>query len=393
MAEIFSLTSVKKTRHRFKPAKALGFLSKIILAFVVFEVLWFWMLNFTAKPICVQWGTIEKGFWTEALFLRNETVLTAGVDGQAEWISESGIRVPKGVTVARITPSHPPGSSQISQASQTIQQEFQALLIEEERLRQESERVEDEAGLWQKRWGAKSLSHQAREEFELIKKEKERVFRSIQDIQTKAAVLRGKLQNLSFDSGTIISPVPGVLFFQYDEWEEKLTPHHFSHLTKADFERDYPLRVPEKRIQTGNIIGKIIHPFQEIIAVHIKSTELQRIPEPGQTWWIKSASGLKEITLRTVKVTDRQGEMILGFDDTNSIALFAPERQVKVYLVYQRITGITVPVHAVIKQNGVDTVRVVRRDGYYHQKVKVVASDGEKTIVEGIDFGTTIISR
>ncbi|MGD9155152.1 MAG: hypothetical protein PVG90_06605, partial [Bacillota bacterium] len=65
----------------------------------------------------------------------------------------------------------------------------------------------------------------------------------------------------------------------------------------------------------------------------------------------------------------------------------------KIFVVFQRITGVTVPIQALFKREDLTLVRIAGGEGYREKKVAVLAADGDKAVVSGIEAGTLIISR
>jgi hypothetical protein len=191
----------------------------------------------------------------------------------------------------------------------------------------------------------------------------------------------------------VVLPVgkPGYLFYKYDEWEEQLSPDQFNSLTTIDFKRVYSLKQPTKQIKSGMIIGKVIHPFHQIISIIIDPKQTGK-PVTGALWWVKSGKNTYQCPIvNQTQLTDRK--IILALDDVSMLPEFMPQRRAKVFIIYRRISGITIPVQALYKKGQEMVVKVVKGDEFEETKVTVRENDGVKAIIDGIKFGTTIISR
>jgi hypothetical protein len=297
--------------------------------------------NLILKSYAAKYGTIEKGFWTGALFLREETLITAPVSGKLRIIVKSGSRVPRGELVAEVLP------------------------------------FEGEAG------------GPSEGEFN-------------PQAQSQAFVNKGnpnQTNSFTMTPFSISSPEPGYLFFQYDGWEERLGLRNNPQLGKADFEREYRLQSAGTLIQPGAIIGKIINPFQQVVAIQATIGETG-IPKTGETWWIKTPQGLNPIIYRKrIPLANSVKQQIFLFED-RGLNLDLGARSEKIYVIYRRIAGISIPKHALFrgsweKKTGSHSyyVKIMKGDELKPQRVQVLDTDGSNAIVKGLEFGTVIITR
>jgi hypothetical protein len=192
---------------------------------------------------------------------------------------------------------------------------------------------------------------------------------------------------------------PGYLFFQYDGWEERLGLRNDPQLGNADFERDYRPQLTESLVQAGDIIGKIINPFQQWVAIQVTRGETG-LPKLGATWWIKTSEGLSPISYQKRFFLPKTNQYILLFEERGINSDSLGDRLTKVYVISRKVFGICIPKHALFKggrdQTGGDRwyyVKVMKGDELKPQKVRVLETDDSNVIVEGIEFGTVIITR
>ncbi|HEX3044369.1 MAG TPA: HlyD family efflux transporter periplasmic adaptor subunit [Bacillota bacterium] len=282
--------------------------------------------NLIIRPYAAKWGTIEKGYWTSAIFLRDETLIKAPTSGKLRMIVKSGSRVPRGEPVAEVIPS--------------------------------------------------------------------------EDALNEGALNEGALNEGDIANSCLLNaPEPGYMFFQYDRYEEKFGLRNDLQLGKADFEREYRIQSTETLVQAGDIIGKIINPFQQWVAVQVTRGEAG-LPKVGATWWIKTSEGLNPIFYRKRVSLSKTNQSIFLFEERDINSDFLGHRLAKVYVIYRKVFGICIPKHALFKGGRDQTgktrsyyVKVMKGDELKPQKVRVLETDSSNVIVEGIEFGTVIITR
>jgi hypothetical protein len=313
-------------------AKVLGGFLVLLLLIELFSIL---LENLSLKPVIAQWGTIEKGFWAEALFLRDETLLFAPIDGDLVLKLADGSRIPQGEIVADIT-----------------------------------NRKEDLTGL---------------------KQENASTFRNSEyNLPTHQSMAK-RIKHRPTGIGLVAAKNVGYLFYRYDEWETYFTPDQFGKLTIIDFNRIYSLKTPVKQIRDGMVVGKVIHPFHQIISFIVNPKQIG-MPVIGDLWWLKNGKNTFPCpVVNLIKLTD--GRMIVGLDDVSMLPEYMPERRAKVFIIFKRISGISVPVQALYKRGHDTVVKIVKGEESKEIKVVVRENDGVKAIIDGIEFGTTIISR
>lgn len=173
-----------------------------------------------------------------------------------------------------------------------------------------------------------------------------------------------------------------------------MSPERILQLMPDDFKRNYRVRLTKTKVTAGDTVAKIINPFRQVVIIQ-PDTRRTGIPQIGQSWWIKNAAGLNKVIINrvwTLPSGNAKSDLVVALDDSQLDRSLLPDRRLRVFLVYRRVTGIVIPKRAVIK-NGQTIVRVMKGDGYTKQPVKILESDDSNVIVSGLDFGTTIISR
>lgn len=344
-----------------------------------------------AKPVVAQWGVIEKGCWVEALFLREETLLISDLEGSLKQKVESGARVPRGSLVAYINPGFglavEPDDDLVH-----LERRLFSLLAEDEALNLELKRVikeiEDRSEILKK---SPSKAPDVKEDLGSLEQEKGQILRNIKSVREKILKTRVTIKGEIRGFKSVIAPDTGYLFFQYDNWEGSLTPNHFLELTGEIFKNNFSLKPVSNRVKTGAIIGKIINPFNQMIAVKADVSVIGT-PAKGDSWWFKTSDGLHRVAIRNIIPVDEQ-RVILAFDDPGISQQYMPNRRGKIFVIYKKVNGVTIPNQAIIKKESQTFVKLPKGDGYSLQEVQVLETDGDKVVIEGIDFGTTIMSR
>jgi hypothetical protein len=388
----YSETGKKFRRRRFKIINIVKVSGGFLILLLLFELLGILVGNLSSKPVIAGWGTMEKGFWTEALFLRDETLLLAPIDGDLALKLRDGVRIPQGEIAAAIV-SKNPVDTRDQDYDLRVQLEHlnrEAISLQADQRRVLLELTAKKAKL--DHTPKKSIQfQQVKKDLKTIEQENASIFRNIESNRLKIESLTKRINNRQ--KGTALMPAEraGYLFYKYDDWEGHLSPDQFTRLTTLDFQRKYALNSPAKQVKAGMVIGKIIQPFHQVISFIIDPKQTG-VPVTGTQWWLKIGKRIFECpVVNQTQLAD--GRMIVGLDDVSMLPEFMPQRRAKVFIVFRRISGITVPVQALYKRGQDTVVKMVKGDDYKEIKVVVRENDGVKAIIDGIKFGAMIISR
>ncbi len=381
----------KPPRRKIRMVSFIKILGGILFLVIVFEAFEILIGNLSTRHVVAQYGTIEKGFWAEILFLRKETLLTAPCNGHLIRRYNDGTRVPSGEIVAIVNEMT---SSNLKTPDVNLQARLNRLNNEIQELHTDLARIQSEiTNKTEKLKKTRRHSPAAdvlTEDLTILQQEKKRFLRNILSNQNLVRDLLKK-DNDNKSSGLVTIENPGFLYFQYDGWEKEFVPERFLELSTIDFRRNYSLKSSSDQVQAGEIVGKLIDPFHQI-AVIIIDTRQTGIPEPGDIWWFKIGDNTLHFTIRDLSLLTN-GKTIVALDERAVPLEFLPHRKVKTFVIYHRQSGICVPQQALFKKGHDMIVKVVKGDRYREEKVTVLETDGMKAVIEGIDFGTTIISR
>ncbi len=361
----------------------------VLLVILIIEAGIFLLRSINVNIVVAKWGFMEKGYWAEALIIQRETVLRAPLAGNLEIQAESGARVPRDELLLYINTDQPIDTSELNIKTKM---ELESLVREEKAFRADLERIEFEIkeirALMKK---SPKKSKDINPVITALRKEKTRVTKTIQTTHRQFLELRRKVQEQLGQQALVMSPEPGYVYYQTDGWEEKLSLDNLQNIQEQDIRRNYSLKSSGKKVNTGEVIGKIISPFEQIIMVLV-DINITGLPEPGEVWWLKTSHGLQRVNVKkATQISDYKAMVALVNPSFRQDHL--PNRRAKVYLIYRRISGVSVPRRAIFNHKGVTSVKILKGDGFDLKKIRVIDVDDNNAIIDGLEFGTTIISR
>ncbi len=372
-------------RRRFNLFKFLKNFGIMVVIFLLLEVGWILLTNFYLKPVVAGWDTIEKGTWIEALFLRYETLVFAPVAGKVEFKIADGTRVPAGEVVAEIKYD----SKDVEDNHKELQ--LNQELVEEQKLLQaDLDRVEAEIA--QKRYLTKSSSTgKINAELKKLLTEQAQITKLLSESQKRIAQNKLAAEDIYNNPALIPAPTAGIWYAGVDGLEKRLSPDALTRLSLEDFKHKEHLHRPREQMMPREVMGKIISPFDQVIVVVAANKEMKQAKQ-NDKWLIRTGNDVYKVTIADRLVTS-DGRVMLALSDFVLPNNWLPQRQAKIYLVYQCFSGVTIPLPALYREKGVTTVRIRDKNGIRTQAVKLIATDDGKAIVEGIQFGTTVLSK
>ena len=370
--------------------RIIGILGAIVMVIVMIEVGIFLLQGMNTKIVVAKWGNIEKGVWTDALFLREETLIRAPLDGELVITVDSGTRAPWGELLSYIN-----GGTQsvnTSELNLRSQMELESLIREEQALRVDLERIKTEIkDMTQQLKKTRKKAKITPADLEVLKKEKLRITGLQRKTHAKLVELRHKIQDQLEQQSLVMAPEPGFIFYEYDGWEDILSPQDYERVKEEDIKREYKLKKPGTQIQRGEVIGKIINPFRQIIVITVDPVKTG-IPDPGTDWWMATNNGRKPLKVLWFKPLSKN-KAIAALEDHSLPFAYLPDRRSKIFLIYRKINGIVVPRRSIFIKHHQNQVKVLKGDGFELKNVKIVETDDHNAIVDGLEFGTAIISR
>jgi hypothetical protein len=375
-------------RWRFKWTKFILCLVVIFLLTLFLQTGWSIIAGRLQKVAAATWGVIDKGYWAEVLFLRNEQILTVPAGGLLKLQVKDGARVPRGEILAILDQGTNLGTvAERDIVGRQNYRRYQTLIREEAVLGLDLRRINGDLAKHFK----KAVRQKTNANLLALKQEKEQVIRNIQIIRAQSAGLRRQLAPLLKRWRFITAATPGCFVAQYDGFEGTLKPDYFDQLTLDDFDRKYPPQSSGSKVVAAEPFGRLIDPFTQMMAVKFDRAKTGS-PFLGTNWRFKMPGGWKSAPLSGIKMFNSKMGAVLVAMSTEETDLLRI-RRTKIFVVFQRITGVTVPIQALFKREDLTLVRIAGGEGYREKKVAVLAADGDKAVVSGIEAGTLIISR
>lgn len=367
-------------------ARRWGLILLIITGIGLTKNFWF---TFSPKRISVGLGTIEKGCWAETVFLRKETLLTASRSGAYTARLSSGTVIPNGEIVGWIGDKK---TSHFSDDALQLARKKAAIESECLGLNREIQRLEGEIR-YRKNANSQSVGTGSQVKADLLSQEKERE-RLLQTRHVKyqeIEKIKAKLTDLTNGAMIVTAPLSGIFSLEYDGYEERFTPDDFQTAAEELFRKKYRVKRPGHRVTKGDILGKMIEPFNEIVVLQV-DPRITGIPQAGDVWYLQSNGEWREIKVMDINPL-AEDKLIVGLNNLQPNPVYNPKRRQKLFLVYRRVKGLCVPARAIFKDDRSSYVKVYKGDGYLRQEVQVIETDGDQAIVSGLEFGTAIISR
>ena len=263
-----------KRRYRLRFSGFFKSICRISLIILFLNGAWFVISNLTTHPTIAKWGTIEKGAWVEALCLRDETVVLAPCDGFFKLEAIPGSRLPFGEVIGGISSGESlPESWDQGLIKSKLQVEAEKLYDHQYQLRLQLELLnaknETLESLLRSVPTQSTLAQKTHKELIALKKEKERILRNIQQYQLSISNLQARFDLIQGPKAVLTAIVPGYFFNQFDNQEGRLTPGAYKNLTPNDLRRHYPLQSGAVKVKAGAVIGKIVSPFQQRLAIEV----------------------------------------------------------------------------------------------------------------------------
>lgn len=343
-----------------------------------------------AKPVVAQWGRIEKGCWVEALFLREEVILNSKSEGNITRKTENGSRIAKGAVIASINTRF---GMAVEPGDVALRLERRLLFLrsEDEALAFELKRVNNEIAYRRNVIKSSLKISEIKEDLESLEQEKRQILRNTKSVRDKILRTQVAIKNELNGFQSVVAPEAGYLFFHYDNWEGQLRSDDFFGLSEDEFKTNYALKSTGARVKKGSFLAKIISPFNQMIAILI-DTSITGTPKLGDSWWFKINDAQHSVVIKNI-IPLANRKMILAFDDPGISQQHMPNRRGKIFTIYRKTHGITVPTQALYKNGRQTFAKLQKGDGYSLQEVQVLETDSDKAVIEGINFGTTILSR
>lgn len=376
-----------KPRRKIKISKFLGMVLLVICLVLMIELIWLVIVNIPGKTVVADWSTLSKGSWVEALYLREEECLVANQSGFLQPMIATGVMIPQGEILGSINQDN--DENVINPENVAMYRHLHEIQKERNELQKDLARINKE--IYQNTDPKVKGFLKTPDELKILEQEKERISQKIRSINLKVNQIQLNLNQTDFKNSLLIAEKAGYISWEYDGYEDRLTPERFRKLELSDFRRNYQLNRLKKRVNSGEIVAKITYPFRQWVAIVINPEQTGK-PSLNENWYINTEEGWKKNSIIDI-ISIAKDKMIIGLKSQELEQTFSPERRRKIFINYRMVSGVSIPVQAIFKKGQKTLVKLVKGDDLKEKEIRVIISDGNKAIVEGIAFGTAIISR
>ena len=190
---------------------------------------------------------------------------------------------------------------------------------------------------------------------------------------------RTKLEEqLNSGAEYITAPISGIVSYKVDGLEETLTPNNFSTLSK-EFLENLNLKTAQL-IATSDECGKIIDNSKCYIATISDSEEAKNAKLDDKVRVRLSNNKVIDAKISYIS-QENEEEMLIILEINEQISDLANYRKISFDLIWWSSTGLKVPNHAIVEENGLNYV-VRNRAGYLNKiLVKVTRKNDKYAIV------------
>lgn len=186
---------------------------------------------------------------------------------------------------------------------------------------------------------------------------------------------RKKYEN-SLNAGAeyVTAPMSGIISYKVDGLEEVLTPDNFETLSKEYFEK-LDLKTG-KVVATNEECGKVIDNFSCYIATVIPLKN-EQYAEVGKKIKIRLSNNAEIPAEITNIIKEQDDNLVLFLKIDKQIKELINYRKISFDLIWWSETGLKVPNHAIIEENGKKYV-VRNRAGYLSKMLIKIKKQGDK---------------
>ncbi|MDD4493380.1 MAG: HlyD family efflux transporter periplasmic adaptor subunit [Eubacteriales bacterium] len=342
----------------------------ILIFFVVYvpsAIHWFY--GNAVSTDYIRYGTIEDYINTDAVIIRDSTVYKAPFSGIYIAEAEEGDKVPADFRIASVF-----NSSSTAYIDELKQKEEQIIRAKGEKL-QNSELfsrdiliLEDEIGEKLK-LVAKASQKNSIAEVQKVKEEINRLVQKkayilgdegaadtyITSLENEMASIEAKIE---MNRENITTPVPGIVSYILDDYEEILNSDSISEITPQLLDKVVKSGNNSHEevwsVETGEPVAKLTQNLSYYFAVCLDTTDAYRF-EPGDKIKIRVNENELECSAKVVhRSQEVDGRCIVAFEADKYLSELTASRCVNVDLIISSYTGKIVPISCLFDINNKD---------------------------------------
>lgn len=372
----------------------------------LYKFKWIWIMAGLVILVCllfkhyyveiytVKQGTINKSVSTEAVMVKNETVINSPADGELQLMVKPGERVRVGTPLFMVVTAPQQKEDyekQISYLQKNIK-DMQKALNSSVSLNALNKSI-DEATEKLKaaiKEGQFDVAASQKKEIARLTNERQQQLKysetSIKTLEENINNLKKKLSSLEL---LVKSPVAGIVSFNVDGMENILTPDNVNKISTHQLQSidNQPVHKLPEIADINRPILKIVDNFAWYLVADVRNCKLK----VGKSY---------EITIKQSEMNEKIKGKLLNVHDTSTVGVFMvqkdiPEmmefRKVNLEIVTETATGNMIPLSGLVNVDGNQGVYLIEGGSRVFRPVEVVASNDSYAIVEGLKLGDKIL--
>ncbi|AEE91631.1 conserved exported protein of unknown function [Tepidanaerobacter acetatoxydans Re1] len=382
-----------------KPKKSFFLRVRSILILFFIGIIIFAAYHFLhIKTYVVSKGTIDKGFFSDAVIIKNEKVLLSPTNGKLELLVDSGERVRVGAPVFRVTTDARKKEIYLQEITE-IEDKIKSLKDSEDTssisLNLINKSIED---ITQKLKDATDISDSGKaklleDELTRLREEKqEKIDSNKANIDVLQEQLE-KLKNVLNESDTVVyAPIAGIVSLNIDGFEDLLVADTLGELTYSQLQAvsdDSSDRDLSAIIKTNQAVVKIIDNFTWYLAL-----KLEHQMEEGRSYYIKLLDGNDGNEKIKAKLINISEDGSIGFFLVNTgLDSLLDSRKIKVFVVTGTYTGNIIPSTGLFFNEGKEGVYIIEQGKKQFKPIEITARNENNIIINGLKPGDKILLK
>lgn len=342
--------------------------------------------------------TINRVYATEAVIVKNETLVNSPADGDLKLLVEAGERVRVNAPLFTLITDMEQKKIYEDELLE-VDKKLNAILNETDQnfnIGIIDKSIEDTKqklteAVSQKKY---DKTDSIKRELSHLTKEKQRILKLREDniklLEDSKQSIQKKINSVESD---IYSPVSGIVSFNIDGYEQLLTPNEIDKITVAQIENIK--EVEKKDISTAKAKGgkpvlKIVDNSCWYFVVDLKDNELKI----GRNYYINLSDIKVELKAKLLNVYKQSGSSNIGvFLAKNDLPEIVDNRKIKVEILTEKHTGTVVPLSGIFVVDDTKGVYLKNTRKKVFKPIEVIIDDGKKAVVDGLKIGDTILIR
>lgn len=371
---------------------------------------------FESRLECAQaaWGSVQEGFDTEAVVVRDETVIVAPIEGKVRLLVAEGERVKAGTVVAEICREEarqqlePP----LAEAKEELakfdayararltelknQVDSCRLDVENERRALDRARASRDASGEEKHKAALGRANTA------LAAASRRLAEEEKALKVRGQALAAKVQERERSYRQAVCELrakePGVVSFEFDGMENSLTPSSAKDLT-PDRVRSLvtsPVSVSDgSEVAEGEPVFRLINNYRLLVLAVLSNEDDQVLASSRVRVAFGSASDMGLFPARVVSRGDPapSGDRTVLVEVSGFPQELCAARRIRVRFVTRTCSGLTIPRRAIVRSGEGYLVYVPVNLGVVRKPVEIVGGDQDTVVVRGLKEGERVLTN